>query len=131
MTKVRERSQDMSFTSPIGSAAERAAGRIWPGKWDDYTGFDKLYALDTRGRNKAYHTGADLNLNYPNYNSDRHAEIYAIGDGIVTYAQRFPNPKAWGKLIIIDHGIVDGEPLFSRYGHVENPKVAFDQPVRA
>jgi hypothetical protein len=117
----------MSFTAPIGSPAERETGIIWPAKWEDKTPFDRLYQL---GRTKVYHTGADLNLNFPHYNSDQHKEIYAIGDGTVTYAQRFPNPEAWGKLVIIDHGMVDGRPLFSRYAHVEAINVSLGQPVR-
>ena len=40
--------------------------------------------------------GADLNLNFPSWNSDRHAKIYAIGDGTVTYARRFSATNRWG-----------------------------------
>lgn len=117
----------MSFTAPIGDETERASGRIWPGKWVDATGFDKLYSL---GPNRVFHTGADLNLNFPSWNSDRHAKIYAIGDGTVTYARRF-SATAWGNIVIIDHGTVDGGPLFSRYGHVENMQVAEGDAVQA
>jgi murein DD-endopeptidase MepM/ murein hydrolase activator NlpD len=78
-----------------------------------------------------YHTGADLNLNFPHWDSNAHSEVCAMGDGKVTYAQRYPNPKAWGNIIVIDHGTLDGKPLFSRYAHVENIEVTVGQSVSA
>ena len=111
----------MSFTAPIGSDEERKSGIIWPGKWFDVTPYLTHYAY-------GYHTGADLNLNYPHWDGDAHSAVYAMGDGVVTYAQLYSR-KVWGNLIIIDHGIVDGKPLFSRYAHVENIQVAAGQSV--
>src|SRR5215211_3857326 len=110
----------MSFQAPIGTAAERASGVIWPGRWLDATPYLTKYFV-------GIHTGADLNL--PG-DADRDAAVYTIGDGTVTYAQMYPNPKAWGNIIVIDHGIVDGKPLFSRYGHVGNIRVSKGQAVR-
>jgi len=114
----------MSFTAPIGTVEERATGKVWPGRWVDVTGYNKLYAL-------GYHTGADLNLNFPHWDANAHSSVFAMGDGKVTFAKRFPNPKAWGNIIVIDHGIVDGKPLFSRYAHVENIDVAVGDSVSA
>jgi hypothetical protein len=114
----------MAFMAPIGTPEERATGIIWPGKWDDANPYDNLY-------DKGYHTGADLNLNSPHFNLNAHAEVVAMGDGTVTFARLFPNPDAWGNLIVIDHGEVDGKPLFSRYGHVENISVPENAPVVA
>lgn len=111
----------MSFSAPIGRQFERDTGIIWPGRWIDATGYLTLYSL-------GYHTGADLNLNYPTFNADAHSDVSATGDGTVTYAQLY-STRAWGKLIIIDHGIVDGTPLFSRYGHIEDINVAAGQAV--
>jgi len=110
----------MSFQSPIGTEALRATGKIWPGSWLDATGFLKKYAI-------GIHTGADLNL--PG-DADRDSPVYAIGDGTVTYAQTYPNQNAWGNIIVINHGIVDGKPLFSRYGHVGKILVSVGQSVR-
>ena len=113
----------MSFKAPIGSDEERETGNIWPGRWIDATGFLTPYA-------QGYHTGADLNLNFPYWNADAHSNVYAIGEGQVTYAQLYSTQK-WGKIIIIDHGTVDGNPLFSRYAHVENINVSVGQSVSA
>ena len=113
----------MSFSAPIGQQFERDSGIIWPGRWVDATGYLTHYSL-------GYHTGADLNLNYPTFDYDRHSDVFAIGDGSVIYAQRYPNPNAWGNIIIIDHGVIEGKPLFSRYGHVEAINVADGQQVQ-
>ncbi len=110
------------YTSPIGSLEERQTGQVWPGEWVDATGYDKKYSL-------GYHTGADLNLNKPTWNLDAHSGIYAIGKGVVTYAQVY-SKKVWGAIIIIDHGIIDGKPLFSRYAHVEDIMVEVGQKVK-
>jgi murein DD-endopeptidase MepM/ murein hydrolase activator NlpD len=112
----------MAFTSPIGTPEERATGRVWPGKWVERTSYDELYEL-------GYHTGADLNLNFPHYDSNAHSPVYAIGDGAVTFAKLFSTTE-WGNLIVIDHGIVDGKPLFSRYGHVEALEVSKGDTVK-
>lgn len=113
-----------SFKAPIGTDEERASGIIWPSTWTDATPYLTKYSL-------GYHTGADLNNNYSgHWDADAHAPVYAIGDGKVTYAQLFPNPKYWGKLVIIDHGIVDGKPLFTRSAHVEALNVSVGQSVK-
>jgi murein DD-endopeptidase MepM/ murein hydrolase activator NlpD len=112
----------MSFSSPVGTEEERNSGKIWPGTWLDATPYGTEYRY-------GIHTGADLNWNTPRWDADAHAPVYAIGEGKVTYAQRWPNPKYWGNIIVIDHGIVDGKPLFSRYAHVENIKVSPGQSV--
>src|SRR5688572_24841405 len=120
----------MLFKGPIGTEEERISGEIWPKGWVDATGF-----LNSRCRTYAHgiHTGADLNRNVSGgWDSDAHALVYVIGDGIVTYAQRWHNHKYWGNIIVIDHGMVDGKPLFSRYAHVENINfdlVKVNQPI--
>lgn len=111
----------MAFSAPVGRQFERDTGIIWPGRWIDATGYLTKYQL-------GYHTGADLNLNYPIFNADAHSDVCAIGDGIVTYAQLY-STKSWGKIIVIDHGIVEGNPLFSRYGHVESINVSVGDAV--
>jgi hypothetical protein len=113
----------MEFSAPIGTEEERASGKIWPGRWHDANPYLSHYSF-------GYHTGADLNLNFPHYNMNAHAEVYAICEGKVTFARLF-SPTAWGNLVVIDHGIVDGLPLFSRYGHVEDIRVEEGQAVQA
>ncbi len=104
------------FAAPIGTAVERASGKIWPGKWFDATPYATQYFHGW------YHTGADLNLNFPHWDADRHADVYAIGAGTVTYAKLY-SPTAWGQIVVIHHGQIDGLPLFSRYAHVDNLSV--------
>lgn len=105
----------MNFQSPIGSPEEIASGEIWPGRWIDANPYLSHYTL-------GYHTGADLNLNYPHWDSDRHKNVFAMGKGTVTYAQLYSR-QYWGNIIVINHGVLDNVPLFSRYGHVENLRV--------
>lgn len=114
----------MKFQAPVGTEEERKSGQIWPGKWIDATGF-----LNSKAPGYAYgiHTGADLNLPA---DADRFAPVYSIGDGVVTYAQTWPNPNYWGNIIVIDHGIVDGKPLYSRYAHVANIRVRPGEVVK-
>lgn len=111
----------MAFTTPIGTQEERETGVIWPGRWMDATGYDKLYSL-------GYHTGADLNLNFPHWNADAHSAVRAMGDGVVTFATLF-STRVWGHIVVINHGQVDGVPLFSRYAHVEEINVIAGQQV--
>jgi len=101
----------MAYQAPIGTDDERNSGQVWPGTWVDATPYLTHYQY-------GYHTGADLNNNSPHFDADAHSPVYAMGQGKVTYAQ-LVSKKVWGNLIVIDHGIVDGKPLFSRYAHVE------------
>lgn len=117
------------FDAPVGSKQERDApfpsgrfiyGRypIWVGNWFDANPFLSWYIY-------GYHTGADLNL--PGSSAaDMGKEIYAIGDGKVTYAGR---AGTWGNIIVIAHpeakvtlpnGTTRKQAVYSRYGHVDN-----------
>jgi murein DD-endopeptidase MepM/ murein hydrolase activator NlpD len=102
------------YDAPIGTDAERASSQVWPGYWIDATGFAVPY-----GTKKDIHTGADLNLNYPSYDSDRGSPIYAIANGVVAHV--LVVPESWGGLIIIRHNpLPDGTPVYSRYAHVDS-----------
>lgn len=120
----------MAFRSPVGTDDERNKQPIdiWPKTWVDANawigGTPPKYQLGPG--NWAYHTGADLNMAG---DKDAHAPIYSIGDGVVRYA-RLVSKTSWGYLIVINHGIVDGKPLFSRYGHVEDIIVKEGNPVK-
>ncbi|MGB9639997.1 MAG: M23 family metallopeptidase [Anaerolineales bacterium] len=117
------------FDAPVGSKQERDApfptgrfiyGRypIWVGNWFDANPFLSWYIY-------GYHTGADLNL--PGSSAaDMGKEVYAIGDGKVTYAGR---AGTWGNIIVIAHpeakvtlpnGTTRKQAVYSRYGHVDN-----------
>lgn len=116
--KCNEEVKMPQFESPVGSTKEERSASVlagmWPTAWIDRTPFESHYEV-TPG-NWAYHTGADLNLRM---GQDEHKPVYAMGDGMITYADIFPTPKVWGGLIVICHGAVDGSVLYSRYAHVQ------------
>lgn len=114
------------FEAPVGPEQERNAGVIWPKQWIDSNPYGTPYNVKP-GR-PAIHTGADLNLKKGVDNNER---IYAMGNGTVTYSGLYSN-TAWGNLIVIYHGKVDGKLLYSRYGHVQgiDPTVKKDKTVR-
>jgi hypothetical protein len=64
-------------------------------------------------------------LNYPRWDTDKHAPVYAIGDGVVTCARRLP--ETWGNVIVIQH---DSPPVYSRYAHLDNMTVSAGDRVK-
>jgi murein DD-endopeptidase MepM/ murein hydrolase activator NlpD len=114
------------YDPPIGLEAERHGSQVWPGKWFDATGYAVRYRIGTPY--EAYHTGADLNLNDPNWDADAHSPVYAAASGVVTHASRLPG---WGNVIVIKHDplITTGKIMFGRYAHVENMRVQVGQRV--
>jgi murein DD-endopeptidase MepM/ murein hydrolase activator NlpD len=110
------------FDAPVGTPEERASAQLWPGKWLDANPYGSKYSL-------GYHTGSDLNLNYPFHNADKDQPVYAIADGVVRFARVIP--ETWGGLIVINHGpLSDGSPVFARYAHVANILVKEGDPVK-
>lgn len=99
------------YCSPVGNDKRL----VWPGSWVDATGYARYYSY-------GWHTGADLNLNTPGWDADRHRPVYAIGDGEV-YAVR-KNVAGWGTVICIYH-----TDCLSRYAHCENIAVKEGQSV--
>jgi murein DD-endopeptidase MepM/ murein hydrolase activator NlpD len=118
----------LRYDSPVGTAEERdgpfPSGRVifgryplWAGQWFDVNPFLHWYSY-------GFHTGADLNL--PGASAaDKGKPIYAISDGLVTYAGR---AGSWGYIIVIEHpeaivarpeGEIRSQMVYSRYGHVD------------
>lgn len=108
----------LSFASPVGSLQERESGEIWPGHWQDANPYLNFYTYGSNNQYSAYHTGADLNLNDPNWNSDKGLSVYAVANGIVTFAKYVPAPSTWGRLIVIRHKLSGGRYIHSRYAHL-------------
>lgn len=104
------------FESPVGPQHERNAGVLWGTAWGDANGFAKHYKIPGTST-EACHTGADLNLLL---GEDENQQVCSIGDGVVTYADIYPNPRVWGGLVIIYHGVIDGRTVYSRSAHVKN-----------
>lgn len=100
------------FDPPIGTEAERAGAKVWPGRWEDANQFGHKYEL-------GYHTGADLNLNKPTHNLDKGKPVYAAADGQVIYARELGG--AWQSLVVIKHDpLPDDKPVYTRYGHMDD-----------
>jgi hypothetical protein len=77
---------------------------------------------------KAYHTGADLNLNTPTWNADKGMPVHAIGNGVVIYARLVPT-GTWGRLVVVRHMRPNGQTIHSRYGHLASLAVKEEQIV--
>jgi len=92
------------YAAPVGNVSRR--NDIWPGDWIEVTGYNTVY-------NYGHHTGADLNLNEPWWDADRHRPVYSIADGEI-YAIR-TGVSGWGTVICIRHA-----DCLSRYAHCEN-----------
>lgn len=96
-------------------------------KWVDANPYLTFYTLP--GGSKAYHTGADLNLNVPKWDADKGASVHAIGNGVVTHARLVPK-GTWGRLIVIRHIRPNGDIVHSRYGHLASMAVKEGQIVK-
>lgn len=114
------------FDAPVGTAAERSSSQIWPGRWIDANPFMNLYEI--RPDVFHYHTGADLNLNYPTWDSDRFKPVFAAADGRVTHAGELSG--SWGNVVVIRHGLTDGQTVYSRYSHLDTTSVSEGEEVK-
>lgn len=101
---------------PIGTPEERRSAITGlPGNWKNSNPFATHYEIKPGVWN--YHDGVDLNLNVPTFNADWHKPVYAVDDGVVTYAG--PGSGTWGHVIDTKHD-KDGHFYVSRVGHIEN-----------
>lgn len=109
------------FDSPVGTVAERMTDNVPPGAWIDSNPYGSRYT-DSAG-NAALHTGADLNLNSPAWDSDKGAPVHACADGTVRYAGRLS--FAWSNIVIVEHQFA-----VSRYAHLAIMTVHIGQMVK-
>lgn len=96
----------VKFDAPIGTDAERAGSKLWPGAWFDATGYA------TQRPNGDYHTGVDLNL--PAF-GDTGQIVRACADGVVRFSGQL---SEWGYVVIVEHLLADQSRRWSRYGHL-------------
>jgi len=75
---------------------------------------DEWYNAQDFGENS--HLGEDWNKNTGG-NTDCGETVYAIADGIVTFAQ--DAGPGWGNVVIIEHTLPSGEKVESLYGHMQ------------
>ncbi len=108
------------YDAPVGTTDERKSDKLWPGSWVDAVGFGTRYRDSSN--TTAYHTGADLNLNVPRWDSDRGAGVFAVASGTVTFVGTL---RVWGQIVIIHHDPVEpqGNAVWARYAHVAEVRV--------
>jgi hypothetical protein len=113
------------FDAPVGTATERASTKLWPGMWTDANSYGNRYWL----RDKyVWHTGSDLNLNSPSWDLDRLAPVYADAHGEVTHVAVHSD---WGGyIVILKHSLPTGNPVYSRFAHLDSVNVSVGQVVR-
>lgn len=116
----------MGYLTPVGTPAQRVAGVYYPPGWFDATGFNKRYRIGTP--KEAYHTGSDLNLNVPKFDSDAHSPVWAIAPGIVLSTSSL---SGWGPTVTIWHVSPAAHPVIARYAHVEDIQVHVGEEVTA
>jgi murein DD-endopeptidase MepM/ murein hydrolase activator NlpD len=63
-----------------------------------------------------FHLGEDWNKNSGG-NTDCGESVYAIGNGVIIYAQY--TGEGWGNVLIIEHTLPDGKKIESLYGHLQ------------
>lgn len=97
--------------------------------WFDANPYLTVYTFGDPPRT-AVHTGADLNCNSPTWDADKGKPVYAIGIGLVTFAELVPAPSTWGRLVVIRHQVGDGMTIHSRYGHLAELAVQAGQVVQ-
>lgn len=113
------------FDAPVGTDEERHSKQIWPGRWVDATGWAVQYPPSMHRVD--YHTGADLNLNFPTYDADAHSGCYAAADGVVKVSDQYPT---WGAIVVIEHDDVpEAGRVYTRYAHLEAMLVNAGQGV--
>jgi murein DD-endopeptidase MepM/ murein hydrolase activator NlpD len=75
---------------------------------------DDWYNATNFGENN--HLGEDWNKNSGG-NTDCGESVYAIGNGVITYAK--DAGTGWGNVVIIEHTLPDGKKIQSLYGHLQ------------
>lgn len=114
------------YDAPVGTAEERAESELWPGDWVDANSYGNYYRLRDSYH---YHTGSDLNLNRPHWDSDRGKPVYSCASGTVTFAGRV---RTWGNIVIVRHDPLQpgGPSLYGRYAHLGEVLVERDQRLQ-
>lgn len=74
---------------------------------------DEWYNATNFGQD--FHLGEDWNKNSGG-NTDCGEPVYAIGNGVIVYAQNAG--EGWGNVLIIEHILPDGKKVESLYGHL-------------
>jgi len=114
------------FYSPVGAnLAERSRVDFpYPLDWENVNGYKRLYTNSSTG-NQSYHTGSDLNLNVPSFDTDRGMGVFPSASGKVIHVGQYP---VWGGIIVVEHNY-QGSKVYTRYGHLHKIAVSIGQCV--
>lgn len=105
------------WDSPVGTKEERAGAAMPPGDWVVSTAFNQRYQI-VEGGAFHRHTGWDLNNQSPYWDSDRNMPVRACANGRVIHMVEFPDTSSWGKVIVTEHVLPDGQVVHSRHAHL-------------
>lgn len=75
---------------------------------------------------RAWHTGDDWNGPGPG-DADLGLPVYAIAHGVVTAAGYYT--PSWGNIVLLQHSLPNGSPLWSQYAHLHERRVQAGQTV--
>jgi len=106
------------FDPPVGARDQPA--------WTGYRNAAGLVDEDYFRARRAWHTGEDWN-GVGGGDSDLGDPVFAIGHGLVRAARK--GKDTWGNIVLIEHRLPDGTPLWSQYAHLKDMMVSEGQVV--
>ena len=111
------------FNNPVGTSENPSTANVYPAQWISAVTFGMLY----NHNGSVYHTGDDLNLNEPAWDSDALAPTYALEDGRVVYSG--VGYGTWGNVIVIEYPHQHFGKVYSRHAHLDERRVELGAPV--
>lgn len=105
------------WDAPIGASDERATTKMPPGDWIVSTEYNQRYQI-VEGGAFHRHSGWDLNNQSPYWDSDRNMPVRACANGRVIHMILFPDTSSWGRVIVTEHVLPDGQVVHSRHAHL-------------
>ena len=120
------RQESPIFYSPVGFdlSVRSSKDSPYPEHWENVNGYKNLYVNSSTG-NQSYHTGDDMNLNVPSWDTDRGMGVFPAANGTVVHVGMYP---VWGTIVIIEHDY-RGAKVYTRYGHLHRVPVTIGQYV--
>jgi len=114
-----------SFAAEIANVFRYPVGdEIGNGWLNNRGGLQWLEVWDYQGNcGIVYHPGIDFNKDGTSGDQDRYEPVYAIANGEVIESY-YESGSSWGNLILIRHILLNGEVVFSLYGHLDTRMVS-------
>ena len=104
-----------NFIYPVDPLTHEVSGYHFEIVYDDDGNFDHI------------HPGEDWNRTGVGGDGDRGDAVYAIGNGVVTYAGE--TNVGYGNVVLIEHTLPDGKMIWSQYAHLDSVDVIKGQVV--